>query len=196
MVKDLNSAKIVWELSSLASMYIPVSVPNAGLPSYVKLDPQSQWHTSALLATAIESCTLTSRLKGDQRVILGDIENEINTNGAQHMAQLRFALSIEDISTHVNGAKRGGHSEMEVMDEKLPDSPPPSIDLFPATVEGSTLRGSLFGASDVFRGGPEAGEKSNPAQQRRMGLPITHRYVWLFHLRNIKSTFGSALDSH
>ena len=177
MDKDVNSAKMSWELSSLASMFIPVAVPNSGLPSYVRLNSQSQWHNSALLATAIESSTLTSRLKQDQRVFLGDIENEINTNGAQRIAQLRFELLTENFSSLINGEESIGQSEISKMDQALQASSPPRIDLFPAVDRSPFPRGSLFGASDLIRGWSGAEEKSDPVQQRRMSLPITHRYV-------------------
>ena len=65
-----------------------------GLPIYVSMNNTSEWHTSALLATAIDSVTLPLRLKGDEqsRVTFNNFEAAINTNENQHIAQLQVSI--------------------------------------------------------------------------------------------------------
>lgn len=46
-----------------ASIVLPISLNSDPLPSHLSIDTSSAWHTSALLATLVETATLPSRLK-------------------------------------------------------------------------------------------------------------------------------------
>lgn len=82
------------EMSTHASMYIPMSIPSTRLPQYVHLDRCSQWHTSALLSIALESITLPTRLRHDvaKRGFINDLEAALNVNGNQRIAQLQCSV--------------------------------------------------------------------------------------------------------
>ena len=92
-LRAVNTARTIHELSSLASIYIPLSIPPR-LPQYVQLDSASQWHTSALLSMALESMTVPSRVRPDQsqRGLLGDMESILNVNGNQRVASLQWSF--------------------------------------------------------------------------------------------------------
>ncbi|PGH12021.1 hypothetical protein AJ79_04530 [Helicocarpus griseus UAMH5409] len=58
-----NTAKSVNEISPQTSAYIPILDPPRNLPAYVNPNLRSQWYSSALLSTAVESVTLPTRLR-------------------------------------------------------------------------------------------------------------------------------------
>ena len=88
------------EMSTHASMYIPLSIPSTQLPQYVNLDRNSQWHTSALLSAASESITLSTRLRRDNEKygFVDDLEAALNVNGNQRIAQLQCSMFDPDNS--------------------------------------------------------------------------------------------------
>ena len=92
--RTANTARMINEMSTLASMYIPMSIPLTKLPQYVLFDRNSQWHSSALLSVALESVTLPTRLRRGvgKRWFLDDIEAALNVNGNQRMAQLQCSI--------------------------------------------------------------------------------------------------------
>ena len=75
-------------------MYIPLSIPSTQLPQYVQLDRHSQWHTSALFSTALESISLPTRLRHDahKRGLICDLEAALNINGNQRIAKLQYSI--------------------------------------------------------------------------------------------------------
>ena len=75
-------------------MYIPMMSLPPVLPPYIQLDRSSQWHTSALLATAVESMTLPSRLRytSSAHVTFDAMEAALNVNGAQRIANLQCSI--------------------------------------------------------------------------------------------------------
>ena len=93
-MRTVNAARSLQAISSQASLYIPLSSPPAYFPRYVTLDHTSQWQTSALLSTALESMTLPSRMKaGDHKSGTLDIlEAALNVNGNQRIAQLQCTI--------------------------------------------------------------------------------------------------------
>lgn len=95
--RTVNVAQSLQTISSLASMYIPLTVP-LYIPPYVNIDGTSQWHVSGLLSMAVESMILPSRQKPGsiRRGLLGDIEAALNVNGNQSIAD--FQCSIIDPS--------------------------------------------------------------------------------------------------
>ena len=97
------------EMSTHASMYMPISVPSTQLPQYVQLDRCSQWHTSALLSLALESITLPTRLRHDvaKRGFFNDLEAALNVNGNQRIAQLQCSVLNPDNVPHVKAIAHG-----------------------------------------------------------------------------------------
>jgi hypothetical protein len=73
------------------------------------------WHTTAILATAVESVTLSSRIRrGEAKfAAMGDLEEVLNLNGRQRIARLQFGIpersSVESrnmASGHIEHGKR------------------------------------------------------------------------------------------
>lgn len=118
LLRTVNTARTINEVSPQCSMYIPLSVPRQ-LPHYVNLQRSSQWHTSALLSMALESMTLPSRLRPDQtkRGLLGDMESALNVNGNQHIAGFQCKVLDASKTESRTAAVLGGSN-----DERVPGS--------------------------------------------------------------------------
>lgn len=75
-----------------ASMVVPLAVPERR-PATVRLDGASRWHTSALLAAAVESATLPSRLRdAARRETLAGMAEVLNAMGRQSVAGLQMSF--------------------------------------------------------------------------------------------------------
>lgn len=130
MQRKANSATSLYSLSEHASMYIPLSFPTSPSSSLPKsiyrqlFDRDSLWHTSALLATVIESISLPSRLyqfgengNGSKAGFLNNIEAVLNGNGNRKISSVQ--MSIADPATLqtreekeiANLGVRGGNSD-------------------------------------------------------------------------------------
>lgn len=85
------------------------------LPSYVTIDPKSQWHVSGLLCTAVESMTLPSRLKARDgtRETLDQIASALNVNGNQNIAKLRMSVAQKSAAV-LNGQGNDWPGRLEV----------------------------------------------------------------------------------
>ena len=94
LLRTANTARMINEMSTLASMYTPMSIPPTKLPQYVLFDRTSQWHSSALFSVALESVTLPTRLRRSVRKgwFLDDLEAALNVNGNQRIAQLQCSI--------------------------------------------------------------------------------------------------------
>ncbi|EEH39934.1 hypothetical protein PAAG_02123 [Paracoccidioides lutzii Pb01] len=62
-IATANSARSVNEISPQTSAYVPILDPPQNLPTYVNSDLRSEWYSSALISTALESVTLPTRLR-------------------------------------------------------------------------------------------------------------------------------------
>jgi hypothetical protein len=94
------------ELYKHASIVVPLALPER-LPQRVRLDPTSRWHASALLAAAVESVTLPSRLKdAAKRETLGDMAEALNPMGKQSVAGLQMSFSRQESEAHKDARQR------------------------------------------------------------------------------------------
>ncbi|KAI1311000.1 tubulin domain-containing protein [Xylaria venustula] len=94
LLKLVNKARALAELSAQASLVVPLSMPEGSLPSTIQLDPSSPWHISALFAATIESTTLYTRLKTSDRVYssnLGHLTDLLNVFGRQTIANIEMS---------------------------------------------------------------------------------------------------------
>lgn len=200
-LKLSNTARSVSEIASQASLFVPMAMPSTMLPSYVMLDPHSQWHVSGLLSTAYESMTLPSRLKAT-RESLDQLASALNINGNQNIAKLRMSI---DQKVSLNGYHRSGRLEVqaESRDLRVPsqerynhtsnvpdenDLTTFDMDFFP-TETGEQIRGRrivkkphVFGQAENYRGveNPEDEEANDDegyerARRRAAGLPVIHK---------------------
>ncbi|CEJ81349.1 hypothetical protein VHEMI01482 [[Torrubiella] hemipterigena] len=94
MLRVNNVGQGIAELNSCDATIIPLSVPESKLRG-VHVDTSSNWHYSALLATAIESATLPSRLlqiSSIKPIALDDLTASLNTTGRQHIAAMTLGV--------------------------------------------------------------------------------------------------------
>lgn len=61
--KDINKAKSLYSISPQSNLYVPIVDVPQRLPGYLHVDRQSQWQTTALISSALETVTLPSRLR-------------------------------------------------------------------------------------------------------------------------------------
>lgn len=118
-MKLSNTARSISEIASHASLFVPITMQSTMLPSYITLNPKSQWHVSGLLSMAMECMTLPSRMKSQagHRETLDDIANTLNVNGNQNIAKLR--MSIDQSVSQVNGDRGLGRLEVRAQSRDL-----------------------------------------------------------------------------
>jgi hypothetical protein len=94
-----NKAKTLTEMYKYASLVIPVTLPSP-LGSSISLDASSSWHTSALVASAIETVTLPSRLRTrSNNDTYSGIASLLNQTGKQSIAGLQMSVSRQEASS-------------------------------------------------------------------------------------------------
>ncbi|KAK4157088.1 hypothetical protein C8A00DRAFT_29944 [Chaetomidium leptoderma] len=177
-----NKARAITELYQQASIVVPLAVPER-LSASVKLDPGSQWHTSALLATAVESAMLPTRLKDPiKRDSLGGMAEVLNIMGKQSVAGLQMSFARSESEAH-NDARQKKLSE-----EELSEGVQLDIRFTPSDQLESYSRSNGFRKPRVFsqlvtsRGyGDEEGEevemdRAERRVQRSSYEPVTKSY--------------------
>ena len=211
LLRSLNAARMIQEMSTHASMYIPLSIPAAPLPPYVHLDRSSQWHVSALLSAAVESMTLPSRTRFgvQKRGLLGDLEAALNVNGNQRIAQLQCSIIDpgdelpRDSSVHGSKDDRvPSNTNNTIIEIEGVEAVNTSLDISlssgdhrPSASSVIKQRASdhVFGAVEGIRGKIDQAQEEEMdedevsyAKKRRRfaGLPVIERFV------------GNALDVH
>ena len=204
-MKLSNVARSVAEISPQASLFVPMTLPIARLPSYVDVNPRSQWHVSALLATALESVTLPTRLKlqGGSRETIDELVSALNINSNQNIAKLRMSIDQEN---EVNGHHEPGtldprtvegdvraplHERHAVNSFEDPEKHLSILDMefFPSETGGRpmvlrhTKSPHVFGQAETHRSDKdEEGDETSEldegyerARRRAAGLPILHK---------------------
>ena len=169
------------------------------LPSYVTIDPKSQWHVSGLLCTAMESMTLSSRLKARNGTheALDQIASVLSVNGNQNIAKLRMSVDQKSVAV-LNGQGHDQPGRLEVRaqsrDMRIPsrerstDAPHITdeddvatfdMDFFPMEaieqVRGrqSVKKAHVFGQVENYRG--EEDQKSEKANEEEEGRERARR---------------------
>jgi hypothetical protein len=110
LLRLANKAKSLVEIYKQASTVIPVALPQH-LPRSVALDASSKWQTSALMATALETATLASRLRDRaNRDTLGNMGDLLNSMGKQSLVglQMSFQQAPTDDSNATDPRQPGG----------------------------------------------------------------------------------------
>ncbi|KAF5673085.1 DML1-like protein [Fusarium heterosporum] len=91
-----NTAHSIGQLCTQSSMLVPMALPEGDLSAGVSMDRRSPWHTSALMAAAIETATLPSRLVQGLSVehsSLDILAESLNVNGNQPLASIHMSLA-------------------------------------------------------------------------------------------------------
>ncbi|KAG9233992.1 tubulin domain-containing protein [Amylocarpus encephaloides] len=199
-IKLSNIARSFSELAPQASVFIPLSTPSGSLPPYIKLIPQSDWHVSALLAAAVESATLPSRLRSSNpcHENFSLLANSLNINGNQSIAKLQMSIDQGSVITNghedpanMNGATESCDSRVnprnyEALSVNEGDQPRKlDINLFPSESGDSRVtrrykKSHVFGEAEVARTAKHPQQLSatsgvdgyERARRRAAGLPI------------------------
>lgn len=180
MLRLANKARTITELYKQASIVVPLAVPER-LTSRVQLDPTSLWHTSALLAAAVESVMLPSRMKDPlKRESLGQMAEVLKVMGKQSVAGLQMSF-----------ARPGSEDtrEKKLSEEELSEGVQLDIRFAPSYQLDSYTRSNGFDRPRVFgqlvtsRGYEEEqgenGEEDEAGRRVRRSSyePVTKRYV-------------------
>ncbi|KAF2647791.1 protein DML1 [Lophiostoma macrostomum CBS 122681] len=95
----VNSARSLHAHAEHASVYIPMSNAPIKRPSYLEIDTGSPWHVGAVQAIAVESMTISSRLRAsrDGRGMLHELAETINSTGKRRIAKLEMSVADPDV---------------------------------------------------------------------------------------------------
>ncbi|KAK4106381.1 tubulin nucleotide-binding domain-like protein [Parathielavia hyrcaniae] len=144
LLRLANKARAMTEVYKQASIVVPLAVPER-LPGRVQLDLGSQWHTSALLAAAVESATLPARMKDPlKRETLGGMTEVLNTMGRQSVAGLQMSFARPD-SEAQNDSR-----EKKLSEEDLSEGIRLDIRLAPSDQLDAHSRSNGFNRPRVF----------------------------------------------
>ncbi|KAL5364950.1 protein dml1 [Aspergillus floccosus] len=103
--RDINKARTVHAISPQSSLYIPIIDPPSRLPPAVRLDPSSEWQTSALISSAMESALLPTRLRPYH-----DFEASLaGDDGTHKIFELQSRIILDE--ENQDGAKRSAGAE-------------------------------------------------------------------------------------
>ncbi|CAK7228063.1 mtDNA inheritance, partitioning of the mitochondrial organelle [Sporothrix bragantina] len=182
-----NKARTLVEAYTQASLIIPLAVPPLPLKSVLPstFDPASTWHTSALLATAIETATFPTRLRqlgsgstGQGGDSLANLVDLLNATGKQTVANLQMSVVQPwkevkkdarerreaagfDEDDDYGGSSGNAGSKMDGDLQLSIDFAPRDESVVVAGRAGRGLRGKkprMFGQAVVTRATPEEGD--------------------------------------
>ncbi|KAL5436857.1 mtDNA inheritance, partitioning of the mitochondrial organelle [Paraphaeosphaeria minitans] len=182
-----NSARSLHTLGEQCSVYIPISNMPIKLPSYLSLSGTSPWHVGALQAVALESMTISSRLRiaAGGRGTLQDLEATFNSTGKRRVAKLELSIADPDVlsekaSAHIAQAEKTG----SIRSHRTSDSDEPmtnfDIDTFTKDyrigASRSSKRNHIFGRAEAARGDWNLGEDGDP-HDRFGNAPALQRFA-------------------
>lgn len=156
IVQTINAARSIQSLPQQASAYVTASSVPSALPSYVNLNPVNDWTSSALIATAIETVTLPSRLRdsGGRQASLSLLEDMLNTNGRQNVFELAAGVPWRTSSARENGSAGQGRPANPNR-ESMPAQHTPDLDIKYATELSQRSQGTdphIFSQVVIQRG--------------------------------------------
>jgi hypothetical protein len=180
----VNVAKTLYTMSPQSSIYCPIVDPPYPLPSYLSINLQSEWYTSALIASAVETATLPSRLRSYydfESLLVGE------SGGTQRIYELQSSI-IADKSIPTD---RFSNSERRAswIDRKGEDETNINLtndfDINFAFNDLPTKSSRLFNQVQIIRGleAPKKNEdlSDEPGISRRLRLlnsePIIEKFV-------------------
>ncbi|RYP81949.1 hypothetical protein DL769_001793 [Monosporascus sp. CRB-8-3] len=95
LLRLVNKARALVELNPQATLVVPLALPRRPLPPGVRVDASSPWSVTGLLAAALESTTLYTRLKTTDLAnssSLGNVADLLNVFGKQTIANLEMSV--------------------------------------------------------------------------------------------------------
>jgi hypothetical protein len=174
-----NEAQAAVEAYRQSTLFMPVCAP-ASLPRSVVLDGSSAWHASALVATALESVTLPSRLRDPaNRDTLGGMAELLNVMGKQTIAGLRMSVPGEPAPPPTLPADDEDGTEEEASELRINFDPP---DPLPAAKANGHRPTHTFARALTLRGYPVPTDTeaqlhaAEALRQRHARRVVTRRY--------------------
>lgn len=185
-----------------ASLIVPITLPRP-LGSHVSLDSSSRWHTSALVASALESVTLPSRLRsGLNNDTFAGMAGLLNQLGKQSIASLQMSIAKQKAPA-TSGDSRVRQGNQRTYDDDREDNEEdskglhldldftPSDQLDPGRAQNGVHQPRIFSQLVTIRGSAAEDEAElDPAEEqerlrrRNPNAPVTKRYVvispWLY----------------
>jgi hypothetical protein len=114
LLRLANKARTMAEVYKQASIVVPLAVPERA-PQRMRMDLASQWHTSALLAAAVESAMLPSRVKDPlRRETLAGMAETLNIMGKQSVAGLQMSFAQPEAEGQAADKRQKKLSEEEL----------------------------------------------------------------------------------
>lgn len=141
-----------------------LSTTPSNLPDYVNLDTTSEWYTSALLCSAMESATLPTRVRasGGQQGSMALLEAALNTTGKQTIFELRSSVDREpeiQVNGHTNSNEHD-RATIFVHEDSEPEISASTFDI--AYIDGLTTSGDhKFGQVEIHRHSVRSGTFSS-----------------------------------
>ncbi|CAO3655803.1 unnamed protein product [Mucor hiemalis] len=147
----LNRALGITRLAELSSIFVPIYTPTkaavdkAGLSPYLNFNEYSRYHTSAMIAAAIETNTLPYRLKHNP-ITMADTVSKLNWVRSTSLASLSFTVPLPIL-------QNGYISTVETFKNK--NQLRPTLDLLDRVTKGSlSQKVDVYGETIVARGLP------------------------------------------
>ncbi|KAH8909753.1 tubulin nucleotide-binding domain-like protein [Coniochaeta sp. PMI_546] len=198
LLRLANKAKTLTEMYKHASLIVPITLPRP-LGSHVSLDSSSRWHTSALVASALESVTLPSRLRnGLNNDTFAGMAGILNQLGKQSIASLQMSIAKQKAPATL-GDSRVRQGNQRTYDDDREDNEEdskglhldldftPSDQLDPGRAQNGVHQPRIFSQLVTVRGSAAEDEAElDPAEEqerlrrRNPNAPITKRYVVIF----------------
>ena len=196
LLRLANKARTLTEMYKHASLIVPITLPRP-LGSHVSLDASSSWHTSALVASALESVTLPSRLRsGLNNDTFAGMTGLLNQLGKQSIASLHMSVAKQNATGHA-GDSRVRQVDQRMYDVEMKDAEDEDsegvhldLDFTPSDQLEADRRQNGFHQPRIFsqlvteRGSAaEDEERLDPEEERERlrrrnpNSPITKRYV-------------------
>jgi hypothetical protein len=169
---------------------VPLALPRTS-PYRIALDLTSPWHTSAVLATAIETASLPSRLKdrskGDTLDTMTDL---LNTMGKQTVAtlQMSYPNALQEPESDSRQVKRTQNSDANNHGETeqpvhldLDFAPDTTVQKAQRNGHNGHAESRIFSQLSVVRGEYSEEEDYDPElwdelRHRRQGGPVLRQY--------------------
>lgn len=139
LVKKANAARTFSDVSKLASAYTMLSTRPENLPTYLNSDLNSEWESSALMATAIDSVTLPTRLRStvetSNRSNMPQYEQFLTSEEGRTIWDLGLKLDQQELPQPVTPATNSGprqdpnHNSQQIAEDQPDQAEATTLDI-------------------------------------------------------------------
>ncbi|KAB8274284.1 tubulin domain-containing protein [Aspergillus minisclerotigenes] len=168
--RDMNKARTICSISPQSSLYTPIIDPPSHTLSKVHFDPHSEWHTTALISSAMESVTLPTRLRQ-----FHDFESSLaGDDGTHKIFELQSSVTADDGANKQHLPVKGPLTETNASEQGAAKSQAKFELDFTYDGRGSS-NSHIFNQLQVWRGTNLDQDKGSVAQED-IGLSRKQRY--------------------